>query len=442
MKHGFARTVGVLMAIALLFACLPAYADNGLFRYELKGNGTAMITGFAWDKYRKNQDIFIPQMIDGYTVTEIGPFAFARSEGSFEKPGSRVYYRYIDYSDAVWARLVIPETVKKIGEKAFLNSGIGYVSIPASVTTIGTAAFCTGKLKNATVHADNANYASIDGSLYSKKDKELLALATETTSVPNGILSIGEYACINYVIQPKWYKVKFPSSIEVIKSYAFYNIDNSAITFQNDDKNTIKIRFDRVRSIGDYAFAMLEGNIDLYFGGALSEIGTGAFIYTCLHGLHLEQCTKVTKIQKDTFAGYRKWGRYDTKEVFLPNNIEEIGNGAFSGAGINAFSFGSMKPISIDNYAFSDTSGGIDVGDRFFSRVESSGDSAFKEGRFKIGVKDVIDIPSSCTSIGKNAFNEKDTMFKVQPGSYAEEWAQENGYEYDNGTKADTSWLN
>lgn len=442
MKHGFARTMGLLMAIALLFACLPAYADNGLFYYELKGNGTARITGFAWGKYREDQDIFIPQMIDGYTVTEIGSFAFARSVESFEKPGSGVYYHYIDYSDAERARLVIPETVQKIGEKAFLNSGIGYVSIPASVTTIGTAAFCTGKLKNVTVHTDNANYASIDGSLYSKKDKELLALAIETTSVPDGILSIGEYACINHWLQPEWYKVKFPNSIEVIKSYAFYNIDNSAITYQNKDKNTIKIRFDRVKSIGDYAFAMLKGNIDLYFGGALSEIGTGAFIYTCLHGLHLEQCTKVAKIQEHTFTGYRKWGRHDVKEVFLPNNVEEIGKGAFSGADTYAFSFGSMKPISIDNYAFGDTTGGIDVGDRFFSRVESIGNFAFKGGCFKIGFKDVIDIPSSCTFIGKNAFNEKDTMFKVQPGSYAEEWAQENGYEYDNGIKADTSWLN
>lgn len=126
----------------------------------------------------------------------------------------------------------------------------------------------------------------------------------------------------------------------------------------------------------------------------------------------------------------------------MPNSITDIGDRAFAGADTGLFSFGSMNPIFIGNYAFYNTIGGIDVGDKFFSRVESIGDSAFKEGRFKIGVKDVIDIPSSCTSIGKNAFNEKDTMFKVQPGSYAEEWAQENGYEYDNGTKADTSWLN
>lgn len=444
MKHGFARTMGFLIAIALLFACLPAYANNGLFYYELKGNGTARITGFNWSKYKAHEDIVIPQMIDGYTVTEIGSFAFARSVESFEKPGKASEgYWYVEYSDATGARLIIPETVQKIGEKAFLNSGIGHVSIPASVTTIGTAAFCTGKLKNATVHADNANYASIDGSLYSKKDKELLALAIETTSVPNGIVSIGEYACINYKIKPEWYKVKFPSSIEVIKDYAFYNIKNSDITYAITDKNTTKIRFDRVKSIGDYAFAMLRGDIDIYFGGALSEIGTGAFMYARLHGLHLEQCTKITKIQKSTFAGYWEWGSYhNRKEAFLPNSITDIGDRAFAGADTGLFSFGSMNPIFIGNYAFYNTIGGIDVGDKFFSRVESIGDSAFKEGRFKIGVKDVIDIPSSCTSIGKNAFNEKDTMFKVQPGSYAEEWAQENGYEYDNGTKADTSWLN
>ena len=173
MKHGFARTMGFLMAAVLLLAMvLPAQAattgKSGPFSYTLKGDGTASITGFAWGQYKDNENIVIPQMIDGYTVTDIGSFAFAGGK-------SKLSTRY--HEGTYFAKVIIPGTVQKVREKAFFNSGIGYFTIPASVKTIETAAFCTGALRNVTVDNKNENYASIDGSLYSKKDKELLALA-------------------------------------------------------------------------------------------------------------------------------------------------------------------------------------------------------------------------------------------------------------------------
>lgn len=428
MKHGFARTMGLLMAAMLLLAMvLPAQAattgKSGLFSYTLKGNGTASITGFDWSQYRDNENIFIPQMIDGYTVTEIGPSAFARGKETLDT-------RFQD--KRYFAKVIIPETVRKVDEKAFFNSGIGYFTIPASVKTIGTAAFCTGTLRSTTVDNNNENYASIDGSLYSKKDKELLALAGETTSIPNGIISIGEYSCINGLI--KLTKVKFPSSIEIIKSYAFNGIDS-----YGDGT----IRFDHVKSVGDYAFASLrESGVTIYFGSTLSEIGRNAFSGARLKALHLEQCTKVTQIPWAAFANFRA-----SEKTRLPSSITEIGGMAFANALIYEFAFDHMKPITIGSRAFEETVGVLDVDDNFFSRVESIGEYAFRGACFTLnrnvhGIKDVINLPSSCTFIGKEAFDSKVTAFKVQPGSYAEEWAQENGYEYDNGIKADTSWLN
>lgn len=49
-------------------------------------------------------------------------------------------------------------------------------------------------------------------------------------------------------------------------------------------------------------------------------------------------------------------------------------------------------------------------------------------------------IPASCTYIGNNAFYKKVKLL-VEPGSYAESWARDNGYEYDNGIEQDLSWL-
>ena len=432
MKHGFARTMGFLMAAVLLLAMvLPAQAattgKSGPFSYTLKGDGTASITGFAWGQYKDNENIVIPQMIDGYTVTDIGSFAFAGGK-------SKLSTRY--HEGTYFAKVIIPGTVQKVREKAFFNSGIGYFTIPASVKAIETAAFCTGALRNVTVDNKNENYASIDGSLYSKKDKELLALAVETTSIPNGIISIGEYSCINGLI--KLTKVKFPSSIEIIKSYAFNGIDS-----YGDGT----IRFDHVKSVGDYAFASLrESGVTIYFGSTLSEIGKRAFADASLKALHLEQCTKITKIPEGAFEDFS----HSSKEkMHLPSSITEIGDEAFAKTFIAKFAFDHMKPITIGSRAFAETDGVLDVDDDFFSRVESIGEYAFRGACFTLSrdfqnIKDVITLPSSCTFIGKGAFDSKVTAFKVQPGSYAEEWAQENGYEYDNGTKAeaDTSWLN
>ncbi len=364
-------------------------------------------------------------MIDGYTVTDIGSSAFARGKGELDT----------EYHEGTYfAKVIIPGTVQKVREKAFFNSGIGYFTIPASVKRIETAAFCTGTLRNVTVDNNNENYASIDGSLYSKKDKELLALAVETTSIPNGIISIGEYSCINGLIELT--KVKFPSSIEIIKSYAFNGIDS-----YGDGT----IRFDHVKSVGDYAFASLrESGVTIYFGSTLSEIGRNAFSGARLKALHLEQCTKVTQIPWAAFADFSA-----SEKTRLPSSITEIGGMAFANTLIHEFAFDHMKPITIGSRAFEETGGVLDVDDNFFSRVESIGEYAFRGACFTLNrnvhdIKDVITLPSSCTFIGKGAFDSKWTAFKVQPGSYAEEWAQENGYEYDNGTKAkaDTSWLN
>ena len=59
-----------------------AWADeirtSGLYTYKIKGNGTVTITKFDWDNNKEN--IYIPNLIDGYNVTGIESEAFAKSE--------------------------------------------------------------------------------------------------------------------------------------------------------------------------------------------------------------------------------------------------------------------------------------------------------------------------------------------------------------------------
>lgn len=77
----------------------------------------------------------IPKKIDGKEVVEIG-------EAAFEN---------IQYSDVELTRLVIPNTVRKIGGAAFYRCSIRETSIPDSVIEIGSSAFENNLLTNITI---------------------------------------------------------------------------------------------------------------------------------------------------------------------------------------------------------------------------------------------------------------------------------------------------
>ena len=338
------------------------------------------------------------------------------------------------------ATLLIPNTVTTIGEKAFFNSGIGRVKIPASVKTIGTAAFCTGALKSVTVETENANYASVGNALYSKKAKELLAGSIEMTAIPEGIVSLGEFAFfdLDYVYKGGYFSC--PSSLEEIKAFAFYESEN----FLKGDNDTCN--FKNVKKIGDYAFAGVETKLNLIFGDALNELGVGAFykfttyIFRGECAIDFSRCVKLTYIPDKAFLCHG--GSYDL-DIILPSTIDHIGKEAFAEGTFNKIEFNGSKPSTIDDRAFKKTdifySMNVRVLSALLANVKTIGSEAFANCTFSGD----LEIPECCSFIGENAFSKETKLkLKVQPGSYAESWAQENGYEYDNGVKPDLSWLN
>lgn len=460
MKHGFARTMGPLMAAMLLLAMvLPAQAattgKSGPFSYSMKGNGTLKITAFDWDGYEKNTDIVIPQMIDGFTVTEIGSLAFSQGDMDYE----RIELPYAQ-KDAENATLIIPNTVTSVGDKAFFNSSIGIVNIPASVESIGVAAFCTMKLKRVTVDSANKNYASIDGSLYCKKDRELLALGRDTSKVPEGIKSLGDFSCTilgldGFAGDGLLNELLPCSTIQIIKNFALFD---TKIRYKGKCVKTEIIKmeekmleFQNVEIVGDYAFAKCS-NFDkfgssLRFSNKLKKLGVGSFYNTEASCYDLSECTQLTKVPKKAFARTLRYGVLP--DVYLPETIEEICDSAFENALVKRLRINDTKLKIVGNRAFygsqdfwwwnNDPDKHMQRGKcSFLSCIESIGSEAFLEAE----AIETVTIPESCVYIGDNAFDKVSVKLKVQPGSYAERWAQDNGYTYDNGIKADTSWLN
>ena len=111
------KLLSVLLVCLLVMAVLPAMADNdrtsGPYTYEIKGNGTITITDFDWSQ--NEGDIFIPNMIDGYTVTAIGDEAINRRPSSKER-----------------ISITLPDSITSIGDFAFSYNNLGSINIPES----------------------------------------------------------------------------------------------------------------------------------------------------------------------------------------------------------------------------------------------------------------------------------------------------------------------
>lgn len=323
-------TVMLLLTLAMPVALAADERTSGAFTYRIKGNGTAAITGYDWANNDK-KDIFIPRMLDGYTVTEIADEAFAKVSYDTNGGLETVYSRWTANS------LVIPDTINSIGDKAFwgLDFETKYISIPASVQHIGSGAFShLGGIEYFVVEEGNTTYSTIDGVLYNKKEKSLIAYPPEKTA---------EYSLLNpndspnNVYSPKKFTFTVPNGIVSIDDYAFFAIDFGSDRINREAKRCIVLP-DSLTTIGDYAFAHTHysthfkstSNWKYYMDrfvlpSSISEIGIGAFYFGgSWNDVDLSQ-TKIKEIPAFAFFSC------GVGEAFkLPQELQIIGSYAFA----------------------------------------------------------------------------------------------------------------
>ena len=378
------KIIALAMALLLVLATMPAFADNertnGLFTYELKKNGPAIITDYDWEN--NEGDVFVPGTIDGYTVVEIGEYAFACE--ILEHSHSKV-------------SITLPESITAIGDFSFCNSEILSINIPNSVQTIGKGAFSgwKGYLYSDTenlqfrLSGDHPHFAVIDNALYNKDKKELLYFSNSyEIKVPNGITSIGDYALYRATIA----KISLPSTLTHIGEYAFVYSGGYA---GDDIRLTIP---QSVTTIGAHAF---EGVYSVDFGStSITEIPD----YAIKDVSHLK--------------------------IDNPQNIEVLGIETGFGNIIESASQLSPKITTIPTgFGYNRKLKNLP------STVTGIDSMAFTEkvSDFKLS--------KNLTSIAEDAFPTGST-FIVKSGSYAERWASENGFAYTVEGQSNTDWLN
>lgn len=227
----FRKSIILLSLIASgLNALADTYVDgnNTTWYYVVKGGEATIYRGVSQAAVAGSlpSTLTVPSSIRGYPVVEIGEYAFGQLGVS--STGSGTYYK-----------VILPSTIRKIGDHAFWNSHAYPREIPPSVREIGDYAF------------------------YGSSSKDIGKFV-----IPFGVEVIGDYAFSqSTVLETPEFLERFviPESVVSIGSYAFKRIKSSAIVIGNSAKE-----------IGAYAFA--DGKMsEVLIGSSVTEIGDYAF---------------------------------------------------------------------------------------------------------------------------------------------------------------------
>lgn len=289
-------------------------------------------------------------------------------------------------------------SMTSIGSNAFRNcNSLEYIELPNSITSIGNYAF-------------------------------YMCDSLESISLPDSILSIGTYAffgCESMV------SIKLSQGINSIGERTF---TNCASLEQVDFPDSITI-------IGDYAFSGCDSLTSIELPDSLSKINTHAFDGNGLTSVIIPDACEV--IESYAFADNMKLA-----EVTLPSSLREIGAYCFENCDALTSITIPDSVSSLSTYVFNDCdllaevilgNGITEIMRNTFSNCPALNNVVIPYGVTEIGSSAFanctgltsITIPRTVTSIETNAFSYKDrmTIYGV-PGTYAETFANTNGFEF------------
>jgi len=212
-------------------------------------------------------------------------------------------------------RVVLPDTLKGIGDRAFRQCSnlTGSVIIPEGVTRIGASAYLWDKALTGSLSLPSTlEYIGGGGAVDIHGAFNDCQFTCELI-LPNNLKYIGHNA---FQGNSGYYgRLKLPDKLEYIGDYAFANAKN--ITGNLTIPQSVKSI-----SAGAFSGMGLNGTLQLHEG--LTSIGEGAFYNTPLKG-ELVLPKNLTTIGASAFYGCDFSG-----ELKLPSNIASIGDRAFA----------------------------------------------------------------------------------------------------------------
>ena len=233
-------------------------------------------TGYPWYSQRKN----IKKVIIEDGVTSIGSYAFFQYTDMVSAEIGNDVTSIGEFAFRTCRNLLgvqFGNSVATIGERVFYGAGLTNVTLPASVTDIGPAAFCCTNLLEIWVEDGNTAYSHDENGILFNRDKTELVCVPGRNSgtyvIPNTVTHIGPAAFLG---NSGLTGVTIPDSVTHIGNEAFHGCSNiTDLTIGNS-----------VTDIGVYAFYGCGELPGITIPDSVIAIGDSAF----------EDCGKMTAV--------------------------------------------------------------------------------------------------------------------------------------------------
>lgn len=243
-------------------------SDKNMFAYSENDDGTVTITGGNI----VTPKLEIPAELEGKKVSAIGMNAFTGNNVITDlviPEGVTTLYWYCFNTCENLETVTLPDSLEFIDSWAFERcSKLKTINVPANVTRINGGAFAqNSSMTSITCDPANKNYVSVNGVLFTKDMKELVAY-------PGGIQ--GGYtvpATVNHIGDAAFYGALGLDSVTILGNLDFIGFEAFAECSKLTD---VAIR-DGVNYVGYWAFRGCDGIKTLTVPQSVTNIGNQAF---------------------------------------------------------------------------------------------------------------------------------------------------------------------
>ena len=343
-------------------------------------------------------ETFVAKDGNAYTVTAIGD--------------NFLYFDGCVYSQGC-SEVVLPKTIKRIGNSAFCKTKIKSINLPEGLESIGDSAF---------MNCVNLELAELPSTLQHLGGWAFCGCANITIStLPESIETLGKYVFGDVLPGGKITSFTLPDHITELPDSFFYKrkglkeihfpanltrIGDYAIGFTNIEELVIP---DKVTEIGKYAFYQTVRLKKVVLPSSLTSIPNSAFAYSGLTNLDFLSGSNVKEIGDEAFY-------YSIlKEAVIPEGVTKIGSGIFRRCE-------KLEKISFPSTATDFTGNPIYLADNVKEIVIAEGNPSLemtadtvlycknRDGRTLLNVSKsaIVDstfvLPSDVTEIGDYAF--------------------------------------
>ena len=233
----------------------------------------------------------------------------------------------------------IPEGLVTIGDRAFSQTGLKSIVIPASVTAIGPSVhevfYQCYNLKNITVESGNTVYKSVDGVLYTADGTTLIQYPQNKADT--------SYKMIDEATKIEFLAFNYTQNLQTID---FNNVTTVADKGVYGNKALEEIVLPKVTTIGARAFCGNKAVTSLTLQTVPVSVGENAFS-NCTSLANVTLPDEMTELTKGMFAECT-----ELKSIQFPAQLTKIDDCCFDHAGLAGDLVIPASVTSIGNLAF------------------------------------------------------------------------------------------